>query len=135
MIKLDLFGRSSSDVFDKFWGDVQKDFNYYLPQTWVTTTSYNVPSYSFNFKRENDGAIQVYTQDMPGVKKEDLILEVLEENILRISYERDGKKYAYDVTPSKGYDVETADAKLELGVLEVRFTKREVASKKKIVVK
>jgi hypothetical protein len=133
---LDLFGRSSSSVFDNFWRDVQKDFNYYCPQTWVTkTTRYNLPGYNYSFKLENDGAVQVYTQDMPGVKKEDLVLEVLGENVLRISYERDEQKYAYDVTPSKDYDVETADAKLELGVLEVRFTKREVASKKKIVVK
>jgi HSP20 family molecular chaperone IbpA len=129
---MDLFGRNSNEVFNNFWNGVQKDFSCYYPYTWVTTTTSTL---SYSFKLENDGAVQVYTQDLPGVKKEDLSLEVLKENELRVSYERDGKKYSYDIIPSKEYDVETADAKLDLGVLEIRFSKREVASKKKIAVK
>jgi HSP20 family molecular chaperone IbpA len=124
----DLFGRG----LEGFWSDPSKDFSL---NNWVTTTYVDAPTSLYNFKLENDGAIQVYTQDLPGVKKEDLALDVLEDNKLQVSYERGGKKYTYVVIPSKSYDVETADAKLELGVLEIRFTKREVTSKKKILVK
>lgn len=113
------------------WLDKQDN---YCPQDYhVIYTQPTIKKYKHSFKLENEGAIQVYTQDLPGVKKEDVNLEIIDGK-LRLTAKRNEKSFAWDIEPSQEYDVETADAKLDLGVIEIRFNKREEV-KKKIVVK
>lgn len=83
----------------------------------------------YEFSYEDDGNVQVFTKDLPGVKKEDVSLEVIDEQKLLLTTKRDEKETALNVFPSREYDVNTATAKLELGVLEIRFTKKVVAKK------
>lgn len=88
----------------------------------------------YEFKTEDNGNVQVFTQDLPGVQKEDVTLEIVDDQKLLLTAKRGGKEIALHVIPSQDYDVNTASAKLELGVLEIRFAKK-VVTKKLIEVK
>lgn len=84
---------------------------------------------NYEFKTEDDGNVQVFVQDLPGVKKEDITLEIVDDQQLLLTAKRGEKVVSLKVIPSKDYDVNTAAAKLELGVLEIRFAKKVVTKK------
>lgn len=84
---------------------------------------------NYEFKTEDDGNVLVFVQDLPGVKKEDVTLEIVDDQHLLLTAKRGEKVVSLKVIPSKDYDVNTAAAKLELGVLEIRFAKKVVTKK------
>lgn len=84
---------------------------------------------NYEFKTEDDGNVQVFVQDLPGVKKEDITLEIVDDQQLLLTAKRGEKVVSLKVIPSKDYDVNTTAAKLELGVLEIRFAKKVVTKK------
>lgn len=87
-----------------------------------------------NYKFVDDGDVRVYTQDCPGVKKENLTIEVETDKLVVKTKRGDEQEKIQQVIPGKEYDVATADAVLEDGVLTIRFVKK-VLEKKTLTVR
>lgn len=87
-----------------------------------------------NYKFVDDGDVRVYTQDCPGVKKENLTIEVETDKLIVKTKRDDEQEKIQTVLPGKEYDVAVADAKLEDGVLTIRFAKK-VLEKKTLTVR
>jgi HSP20 family molecular chaperone IbpA len=81
---------------------------------------------------EKDGVL-TWTVELPGVKREDLTVEVVEGNQLLVTGKREGRRSTQELIPvARGYKAEGAEAKLEDGVLTLTF---KAAEKKLIEVK
>lgn len=139
-MKFDLFGSYLST--DELLEQTGIDLNYILGisptkqddvlNRYTTSFKRDTNKLNYKFTLSEDGTTQVYTQDLPGVKREDLVIEIT-DGVLLVMSTRDGKKSSIEVRPSKDFDVNSAKAKLDLGVLEIKFNKIEKA-KKTIVV-
>ena len=80
------------------------------------------------FDLEETDSGYVMAVELPGVKKEDLKIEVVEQT-LAISAERkrDGGKFSYRFTVPRLADTAKIEANLEDGVLEIAIPKMEAA--------
>jgi len=75
------------------------------------------------------------TIELPGVEKEDINMEVI-DNKLVISVDTEGRKYYKEIPLPDSVDVDSAEAKYNNGVLDITMKKRaEEKRKKKIPVK
>jgi HSP20 family protein len=96
----------------------------------------NVVTYTYGYPRQKkiEGGVQM-SWDLPGVKKEDLKIDV-EKNILKISakrYDLD-EQFTSTYKLSEIYDRESADAQLSDGILTITFKEREDAKPKRLTV-
>ena len=120
---------ATTDVLGSFWDpfDVfSRDFG-----RWSSAIDYR----SFEYDYEGDDL--VLTCDVPGVKAEDISLEIEGAKVSLIA-QRNGKnpvKYSYSVSIPKEYDSDNPEASLDSGVLAIRFKKSESAKTKKIQIK
>ncbi|MGE3760039.1 MAG: Hsp20/alpha crystallin family protein [Pseudobdellovibrionaceae bacterium] len=70
----------------------------------------------------------VMAVDIPGVKKEDLKIEVVEQTLfISAERKRDGGKWSYKVMAPRLADTSKIEANLEDGVLEIAIPKMEAA--------
>lgn len=74
------------------------------------------------------------TVDLPGVKKENLTIESLNQTIT-INAKRDDKDFTTSYKISKDYDACEPDASLEDGVLSLTFKKLKDTNKKTIKIR
>jgi len=72
--------------------------------------------------------------DLPGVKKEDLKIE-LKDNVLTLTAQRDKQKFQKFLELPSTVDVDRVEAGLENGVLSVRLPKTKAATPRMIEVK
>lgn len=86
------------------------------------------------FDFEYDGDDLVVSCDVPGIKLEDIRLEI-EGNQLRVDAARKGIETKRVTTIPKEYDTETVEATLENGVLSIRLKKMASAKAKTISIK
>lgn len=116
-------------LVDDFWNP--KD----TLSSWITLAPENIGGYEF--EHSYDGEDLILSCDIPGVKIEDVQLE-LEGSSLRVNAVRRGttetRQYRMTSVP-KQYDLESAEATLELGVLNIRFKKLPSAIPRKISIK
>jgi HSP20 family molecular chaperone IbpA len=118
-----------TDVLGSFWDPFDtfsRDFS-----RWNSAVDYR----SFEYDYEGDDL--VLTCDVPGVKSEDINLQI-EAGKVSLSAQRNGKnpvKYSYSILIPKEYDSDNPEASLDAGVLTVRFKKAEFAKSKKIQIK
>lgn len=75
--------------------------------------------------------------DVPGVKKEDVDVTFEVGNVIKVVAKRTdtGSTTTWRYTISEMWDRDSADAKLEDGVLTIHLTKREQQQKRKLLVK
>lgn len=103
-------------LFGDFFGSALSDF---YPESYATT--YGIRSES------DDNGIQ-YTVDIPGVKKEDLVIE-MQDNMITVKGERKTKNSCSSYTKSfsvpEEYNLELANAELVDGILSIDIPKRE----------
>lgn len=117
-------------LLDDFWNppNVKNTFS-----SWITLG----PESYYEFEHSSDGEDLILSCDVPGVKIEDVQLE-LEGSNLRVNAVRRGvtetRQYRMTSVP-KQYDLDSAEATLELGVLSIRFKKLSSASPRKISIK
>lgn len=104
-----------SDLFGDLFGDINKTLA-------KTTRSYRC---------ETNETEMVASFDIPGVKPGDIELSAVDQR-LTISYTLRGKKETQDYDIHPDYDASAAIAKLEHGVLELRFPKITRTRGKKI---
>lgn len=88
---------------------------------------------SSDYRIEKNDDKLLISVDMPGVKSDDLQVSE-EDNYINIQYTLRGEKYTKKYSISKLYDISTAKAKLENGVLEVSIEKAKEEKKKNIEV-
>ena len=73
----------------------------------------------------NDDLSLIFSIDIPGVDENDLSVEIIEDNILKISGERKTLNSSYMINKSyavpDGYDLESVEAKLKNGVLTINI--------------
>lgn len=100
---------------------------------------------NYNKLRSSDNRFSAYTTDdkltiyteIPGVAKE-FVSITTEDNKVMVEVKKDEKSpYAYDTfqqefTLSKHYDIKSINAKMENGVLEISFEKKDEAKPKLI---
>lgn len=119
------------DPFDGLWrttenmfkSDIFEDlFANALPRT--ERSSYRV---------EHNESEMIASFDLPGVKPGDIEISAVDQK-LTISYTLRGKKHTQDYTIHHDYDVAAASAKIEHGVLEVRFPRITRIKGKKIAI-
>jgi HSP20 family molecular chaperone IbpA len=79
-------------------------------------------SLSYEAKEDDEGL--TLSVDLPGTKSSDLQLEAV-SNLVKIWGKQKGKDFAYEYSLSKAYDPTTCHAKLEDGVLTLKFKKFE----------
>ena len=114
---LTLFGSGLNDI----WREFETPYS-----RWFTPTS--------KYVGEDKGDRIELSVDIPGVTKQDV--EITYENgILRISAERDNRKYNQSYTVRQDLDASKISAKLENGVLLVTLPKTEKAKALEIKVK
>lgn len=92
--------------------------------------------YSYNRRfvyDETEGGFTL-TIELPGFKQSELDV-TLENSVLTVSAKKNNKNYEQSVTIPEGVDPEKIDAKLEDGVLVLRFTKLESTKPRKITIK
>jgi HSP20 family protein len=85
--------------------------------SWLTLPSRGTVSYDVE---EKDGKL-TYEVDMPGVKRDDLVVNVKDEKVT-IKGKRANREFTYAAS-IRGYDPETVDATLEDGVLTLTAEK------------
>lgn len=96
----------------------------------------NVVTHTYGYPRQKkiEGGIQM-AWDLPGVKKEDLNIDV-ESSMLKISakrYDMD-EQFTSTYKLSEIYDRESADAQLADGILTITFKEREDVKPKRLTV-
>lgn len=74
------------------------------------------------------------TVDLPGVKKDDLKIEALDRTVT-IKSKRGDEESTASYRISKDYDIDSADATLENGVLSLRFSKAKTSNSRVIQIK
>lgn len=93
-----------------------------------------VKTYTYGYPRQNkiEGGIQM-AWDLPGVKKEDLKIDV-ENGHLKISAKRYDLEEEFSSTYkiSEIYDHQTADAQLQDGILTISFKEKEDMKPKRL---
>jgi len=87
-----------------------------------------------NYNVTTNDAGLVLKVDLPGVKKEDLKVEV-SDRTLHIKGKRDQEDISISYKISKDFSADDPDAKLEDGVLSLNFRKLSESGSKTIVVK
>ncbi|CAA6665660.1 unnamed protein product [Spirodela intermedia] len=112
------FGRRSTDVFDPFSLDVWDPF----PGTSAFAAA------RVDWKETPEA--HVFTADLPGVKKEEVKVEVEEGRILQISGQRSKEKEEKNDTWHRNAKVDLVRASMENGVLTVTVPKEEEQVKK-----
>jgi len=100
--------------------------------TWPTVSNQTRAKTFYDVSSDDDGL--TLTVDLPGVKKEDLNVETLDRTIT-IKSKRGSEDSSLSCRISKDYDIDSADASLDHGVLTLRFTKSKSTSSKTIQVK
>lgn len=85
----------------------------------------------FTMKEVENG--YVMATELPGVKKEDLKIEVIENTLLITAVRaRDGGKWSYRVLAPRLADTAKIEANLEDGILEIAIPKLEAAKPRAI---
>jgi len=87
--------------------------------------------YQFMYEVEEKDNCLVFTMDLPGVKPSDLKV-IAEGRNINLSGKQKGKEFSYTYSLHKNYEPSGAKAKLEDGVLTIKFDKRETEKKKTI---
>lgn len=83
---------------------------------------------------DSDESGLTLTVDLPGVKKDDLKIEALDKTIT-VKSKRGDEESTTSYRISKDYDIDSADAKLENGVLSLRFNKAKTSNSRVIQIK
>lgn len=107
------------DVTHDLFGDLFKDFDFV---TKTTTNSHRI---------ETNESEMIASFDLPGVKPSDIEISAVDQR-LSISYTLRGKKHSQDYDIHNDYDASAAIAKVENGVLELRFPRITRTKGKKI---
>ena len=89
--------------------------------------------YQFAYEVEEKENQLLFSMDLPGVKSSDLKI-VAEGRNIKISGKQKGKEFKYSYTLHKNYEPQNAKAKIEDGVLTIKFDKREEEKQKTIVI-
>lgn len=84
-----------------------------------------------SYRVETNDVEMIASFDLPGVRPEDIDVSVIEQE-LTISYTLRGEKKSQNYTVQREYDASGAVAKLEHGLLEIRFPKLIKTKGKKI---
>lgn len=117
------------DPFDGLWKTTENMFKtdifediFGSARPWAERRSYRI--------EQNDSEL-IASFDLPGVKPGDVELHAIDQK-LTISYTLRGQKHTLDYTIHNDYDASAATAKIEHGVLEVRFPRITRTKGKKI---
>lgn len=84
------------------------------------------PGARLDVRRDEEG--RIYTLDLPGVRKENLSIEVV-DGTLRVKWNRAGRENG-EIDLAEDVDDENIDARLEDGVLTVKVVSRKRSSRK-----
>lgn len=87
---------------------------------------------AYDYESNEDGL--TLTIEMPGVKSEDLNVQVVDKEV-RVKGKRKGKEFQNSYVISKLYDPATCAAALSDGILTLRFSRVETLKPKTIDVK
>lgn len=113
---------NGSPLLNALTGDFEEFFDraFYAGDRFARGTS------PFDLQETDEGFVMAV--ELPGVKKEDLKIEIVEQS-LSISAERkrDGGKFSYRMTLPRLADTSKVEANLEDGVLEIAIPKMEAA--------
>lgn len=104
-------------------------------------------SYNYNFdpffsdvffsevsrKKENGNGENLIEFDLPGVKKEDITIEIKDNNVLSVKGKRGKHEYRKHCLLSSNDDKDNIKAKLEDGVLVVTVPEKKEKSKKILI--
>lgn len=105
-------GLSTRDYFDRLWEHTISDFFYDFNRPWASAIQ-------LDSKKNDDGTMSIYV-DVPGVKQEDISIELINSSI-RVKAERKNRNstWSLDKTFSvpTGYTSEDLIAELGDGVL------------------
>ena len=116
------------------WGNITDPFD----MDWFIPGLKNKKNLS-GFKASFRGYDLILTCDVPGVKVDNVNIEINENGILHMSAIRgEGNSqtvYNAEYVLSKDFDFDTVDAELENGVLTISVKRSEARKPKKIVVK
>lgn len=107
----------SSDLFGDLFGDLNK----------------NLARSSRSYRCETNDGEMVASFDLPGVKPGDIEISAVDQR-LTISYTLRGKKETQEYDIRNDYDASAAQARLEHGVLELRFPRVTRTKGKKIAI-
>lgn len=113
-----------SNLFDPFY--LFSDF------AWPGHRSHTSTKTRYDVTTDEDGL--TLTVDLPGVKKEDVKIESADK-LVTIKSKRGTEVSSMSYRISKDYDIDSADANLEHGVLTLKFCKTKTSNVKTIHVK
>lgn len=111
------------DIFDDLFNDIQ------LPIKWFD----GIRSSTRGYRCETNDVEMIASFDLPGVKPEDIEINVIDQRLI-IAYTRRGKKYSREYDIDNDFDASSARARLEHGVLEIRFPRVTRTKGKKIAI-
>jgi len=100
------------------------------------TNSYNCwNNFGLDNKKNDDGSY-VFTVDIPGIKEEDINIELLEDNVVSIKGERKTATSSYTVqksfTVSEDCDLDSIKAELKNGVLTISLAPKQLPAPKEV---
>ena len=114
------------DYWDEVVRQVRDEFKSFDVNHLVYRTSYDVDP--------NDSSKKVlcYEIDLPGVKRDDLSVNVGDRNALWVAWKKKDKTFSHKIIVDSRYDASKTSAKLEDGVLTLTIELANCDSKKTI---
>ena len=115
--------------------------NWVQSDEWGNTLAsfYPTQGIQVNDPKDPDRKLLKYELDMPGVKKDDLVVEVanvLDGNVLKVTGQRSsGRVLGFTITVPHGFDVSKTDATLENGVLILLVEPVQKSVQKRIAIR
>lgn len=119
------------DPFDGLWKTTENMFKSSIFDDLFGNALPQAERHSYRIEQNETEMIASF--DLPGVKPGDVELHAVDQKVT-IAYTLRGKKHSLDYTIHHDYDASAATAKIEHGVLEVRFPRITRTKGKKITI-
>lgn len=119
------------DIFDDLFNDIQwhNGISLFKNTQWPDGIKTSTRSYRF----ETNDTEMIASFDLPGVKPDDVEISVIDQRLI-ITYTFRDKKHSQEYDIDNNYDASAAVARLEHGVLEIRFPRVTRTKGKKIAI-
>lgn len=119
------------DPFDGLWRTQESLFKSDIFEDLFANALPRTERSSYRVEQTDEGMVASF--DLPGVKPCDVEINAVDQK-LSIAYTLRGRKHTQDYTIHRDYDASAATAKMEHGVLEVRFPRITRTKGKKIAI-